>query len=188
MSLWNEINLIKRQSFVSFFKYNVLKEKQCFKILNINFFLSYKARSIFTPSKNLFSSSQLTSFPDISPFKKFQFQSPYYAIIHIYDRPFIVTEGDTVTIPQRLRDVKPGDIIKLTCVSKLGSRDYTLKGQPYIDEKFFTCRARVLELTKAPMSYFIKKKRRQRRIKIVKNKQDYTVLRISEIKVHEGHN
>ncbi|CCJ31588.1 unnamed protein product [Pneumocystis jirovecii] len=177
MNLQNTLDLIKKQSFMLSLKYNFFKEKLHFKIQNKHFYSSYKTRPIFIFPRFFFFTTQLTSFRVISTFEKFRLQSSYYAIIHIYGRPFIVTEGDIVTLPQKLRDVTPGDIIRLNCVSKLGSRDYTLKGQPYIDEKLFTCRARVLELTKAPMSYFIKKKRRHRRIKIVKNKQDYTILR-----------
>ncbi|KTW29348.1 hypothetical protein T552_01303 [Pneumocystis carinii B80] len=114
---------------------------------------------------------------NVRAIEKFMFERLFYAVIHIYNQSFIVTEGDLIRIPQKLRDVNVGDIIRLNCVSKLGSRNYTLKGEPYIDEKRYTCRARVLEKTKAPMSYFIKKKRRQRRIKVVKSKQDYTILR-----------
>ncbi|KAG5439822.1 hypothetical protein PCANB_000104 [Pneumocystis canis] len=154
----------------------MILRKQC------SLFLGFK--NIFTSSKNFFFKNERISLSNINNFEKFRFQPCYYAVIHIYGRSLIVTEGDIVTLPQKLRDVKLGDIIRLNCVSKLGSRDYTLKGQPYIDEKLYTCRARVIELTKAPMTYFIKKKRRTRRIKVVKNKQDYTVLRIFEIKIH----
>lgn len=174
MNQWN-ILTFSRKYFLSFYqKFNFFMEKN-------HFFLRH--RIVQECSKLRFFSLQSASI--LTPFEKFRSEPSFYAVIHIYGRPFIVTEGDLVTLPQRLRDVKSGDMIRLNCVSKLGSRNYTLKGQPYINEKLFTCRARVLELTKAPMSYFIKKKRRQRRIKVVKSKQDYTVLRICEITIHD---
>lgn len=74
-----------------------------------------------------------------------------------------------------------GDKLRITHASVLGSRDYTLKGNPYIDENLFQCRATVVEETSEPLRKKEKTKRRQRRIKTVKSKHPYTVLRISEL-------
>lgn len=67
----------------------------------------------------------------------------------------------------------------------LGSRDYTLKGTPFIDEELFECRAVVVEETAEPLRVKEKTKRRQRRIKKVKSKHRYTVLRISELVIND---
>ena len=67
--------------------------------------------------------------------------------------------------------------------SVLGSRDYTLKGEPYVDERLFECRAVVLGTEAEPMRIMIKKKQRNRRKKHVRSKHKYTVLRISDVRI-----
>ncbi|TGZ84288.1 hypothetical protein EX30DRAFT_338821 [Ascodesmis nigricans] len=112
-------------------------------------------------------------------------QPQHYATIHIQGFPFLVTAGDQVTLPFRLKDVTVGDQLRITHVSVLGSRDYTLKGAPWIDEKLFEVRATVIEETSEPMRIKKKKKQRTRRTKTVKSKHFYTVLRVSQIDVLE---
>ncbi len=65
----------------------------------------------------------------------------------------------------------------------MGSRDYTLKGTPYVDERIFECRARVMGVEAEPMRIKEKTKRRNRKIKTVKSKHKFTILRIAELKV-----
>lgn len=77
--------------------------------------------------------------------------------------------------------VLPGDVLRLNRATSLGSRDYTLKGAPYIDEKFFECRARVMGVEAEPLRVKEKKKRRNRRIKTVQSKLKFTVLTIAEV-------
>lgn len=67
--------------------------------------------------------------------------------------------------------------------STLGSRDYTLKGTPYVDERIFECRARVMGVEAEPMRIKEKTKRRNRKIKTVRSKHKFTILRIAELKV-----
>lgn len=81
--------------------------------------------------------------------------------------------------------VVPGDVLRLNRASSLGSRDYTLKGVPYLDERLFECRATVVGTEGEPMREKIKKKQRTRRTHTVKSKHKFTVLRISELKINE---
>ena len=81
--------------------------------------------------------------------------------------------------------VLPGDVLRLNRASSLGSRDYTLKGAPYLDERIFECRARVMGTESEPMREKVKKKQRNRRTRIVKSKHKFTILRISEVKVSD---
>jgi len=81
--------------------------------------------------------------------------------------------------------VEPGDILRLNRASVLGSRDFTVKGEPWVDERLFVCRAVVTGTEKEPVRVMIKKKRRCRRKKHVFSQHHYTVLRISEVKVQE---
>ena len=59
-----------------------------------------------------------------------------------------------------------------------------LKQPPYIDERLYECRAIVLGADSEPMRIKKKKKRRNRRIKTVKSKHRYTLLRISELRIN----
>ena len=79
--------------------------------------------------------------------------------------------------------VVPGDVLRLNRASLLGSRDYTLKGAPWVDERVFECRVRVLGTEAEPMRSKVKTKRRNRRVKTVRSKHKYTILRVSELRV-----
>ncbi|KAF8473454.1 ribosomal protein L21-like protein [Kalaharituber pfeilii] len=114
-------------------------------------------------------------------FPLLKLQPSHYITIHINNFPFLVTPGDQLTLPFRLPDVSVGDVLRLTHASVLGSRDYTIKGGPFIDSSLFELRARVVEVTSEPMRIKIKKKQRNRRKKTVKSKHRYTVLRIGEL-------
>ncbi len=119
----------------------------------------------------------------LASLQSLRIQPSQYAKVHLYNKAYIITKGDTIHLPVRLRETKVGDMIKITHASSVGSRDYTIRGAPYVEESLFTCRAVVTEHTKQPMVTTIKKKRRQRHAKAIKNKQPYTVLRITELDV-----
>jgi large subunit ribosomal protein L21 len=79
--------------------------------------------------------------------------------------------------------VQPGDVLRLTNASTLGSRDYTLRGAPYVDGRLFECRAVVAGVESEPMRFMEKTKRRNRKVKTVKSKHKYTELIVGELKV-----
>ncbi|KAI9837689.1 MAG: hypothetical protein M1837_002704 [Sclerophora amabilis] len=110
-------------------------------------------------------------------------QPSHYITIHIHARPYLVTVGDVLHLPFNMPGVVPGDILRFNRASVLGSRDYTLKGALYVDERLFECRARVMGIESEPMRIKEKTKRRQRRVKKVKSKHRFTVLRVAELKV-----
>ncbi|KAH8593679.1 ribosomal protein L21-like protein [Bisporella sp. PMI_857] len=112
-------------------------------------------------------------------------QPSHYISAHIHGRPYLVTAGDIVRLPFLMPGVSPGDILRLNRASSLGSRDYTLKGAPYLDERLFVCRARVMGTESEPMRTKEKKKRRNRRLRTVQSKHRFTILRISEVKVND---
>ena len=111
-------------------------------------------------------------------------QPSHYISAHIHGRPYLVTAGDIVRLPFRMPGVVPGDILRLNRASSLGSRDYTLKGAPYIDERIFECRARVMGTEAEPMRIKEKTKRRNRKVKTVKSKHKFTILRISDVRIN----
>ncbi|KAK0392434.1 hypothetical protein NLU13_1929 [Sarocladium strictum] len=110
-------------------------------------------------------------------------QPGHYITVHIHGFPYLVQEGDSIRLPFRMPGVLPGDVLRLNRASVLGSRDYTLKGAPQIDERVFECRATVIGVESEPMRIKIKTKRRQRKKKQAKSKHRYTILRISELNV-----
>jgi len=57
--------------------------------------------------------------------------------------------------------------------------------QGYLDDRLYTCRAVVLGTESEPLRIKEKTKRRQRRLKKVKSKHRYTILKIREVVVKE---
>ncbi|MCJ1314089.1 hypothetical protein MMC25_007769 [Agyrium rufum] len=113
-------------------------------------------------------------------------QSKHYATIHIHARPYLLQIGDTLRLPFRMPDVQPGDILRLNRLSSIGSRDYTLNGAPYVDERVFEARAIVVGTESEPMRVVEKTVRRRRKVKRVKSKLRFTILRMVELKVKSG--
>ncbi|KAI1126237.1 hypothetical protein F5Y10DRAFT_245451 [Nemania abortiva] len=112
-------------------------------------------------------------------------QPRHYITAHIHGRPYLVTQGDQIRLPFKMPGVLPGDVLRLDRASVLGSRDYTLKGTPWIDSALFECRATVLGTESEPLRTKIKTKRRNRRSQRVTSKHKYTILRVSELKLLE---
>jgi ribosomal protein L21 len=103
--------------------------------------------------------------------------SNLYMTVYINSFPYLISPNDTLHLPFNLPDAPLGSILRMTNVSRIGVRDYTLQGEPFIDPKVFTLKLRVVEHTKMPMVTTIKKKQRQRRARHLFNKQNYTVLK-----------
>jgi large subunit ribosomal protein L21 len=82
-------------------------------------------------------------------------------------------------------DAAPGDVLRLNRASVIGSRDYTLKGAPYIDENIFECRATVMGTEGEPVRVVEKTKRRNRKVKTVRSKHKFTILKIAELKIKD---
>jgi ribosomal protein L21 len=119
---------------------------------------------------------------DITPLKE---AKELYATIHIYDRKFLVTEGDEVRIPVDFKTLEVGDVLNLNEVSTIGSRDHTLTGGPRIDPSVFNIRAVVIEKTKVKHRVLEKTRRRRRHVRHVVVKPPLTVLRISQLSVNQ---
>jgi len=110
-------------------------------------------------------------------------QPPWYISAHLHARPYLLTEGDHLRLPFLMPKVKPGDILRFNRATVIGSRDFTLKGTPYIDERMFECRVRVLGVDAEPMRIKEKTKRRQRHVRHIKSKHRYTLMRVMELRV-----
>lgn len=110
-------------------------------------------------------------------------QSPHYVVAELHARPFLLTEGDHVRLPFLMPKVKAGDILRFNRASALGSRDFTMKGSPHLDERLFECRVRVTGVESEPMRIKEKTKRRQRHTKQARSKHRYTIMRVMEVRV-----
>ncbi|MCJ1464447.1 hypothetical protein MMC07_003060 [Pseudocyphellaria aurata] len=118
--------------------------------------------------------------------KSLAVQPPHYIIAHLHGRPYLLTAGDKLRLPFHLANAPIGTMLRFNRASALGSRDYTFRGSPWVDERFFVCRMRVLGVEGEPMRIKEKTKRRNRRVKRVKTKMRFTILRCVELKVLGG--
>ncbi|PSR88939.1 hypothetical protein BD289DRAFT_366477 [Coniella lustricola] len=124
-------------------------------------------------------------------------QPAHYITIHIHGRPYLVTPGDSIRLPFLMPGVVPGDVLRLNRASVLGSRDYTLRPTDpsarkpgthevaYVDERLYECRATVVGVESEPLRSKQKTKRRNRRVRTIKSKHRYTVLRITDLKIRD---
>ncbi|PLB52660.1 hypothetical protein P170DRAFT_434378 [Aspergillus steynii IBT 23096] len=110
-------------------------------------------------------------------------QRPHYVTAHLHDRPYLLTEGDQLRLPFLMPNVKTGDVLRLNRASVLGSREFTMRGAPYLDERMFECRVRVIGTESEPLRVKEKTKRRQRHVRRVKSKHRYTILKVMNVKV-----
>ncbi|KAF9561226.1 hypothetical protein CPC08DRAFT_664596 [Agrocybe pediades] len=109
-------------------------------------------------------------------------QPSQYVVASFAGKKYILTPRDVLTVPH-LRDVKVGDVLVLDEIHELGSREYTLRGNPVIPPNKVKVEATVVEHTKGPMEYIFKKKRRKGYQKTIQHKQEYTRIRIGNIEI-----
>ncbi|KAG9382115.1 54S ribosomal protein L49 mitochondrial [Pyrenophora tritici-repentis] len=109
-----------------------------------------------------------------------QTQPAHYITAHLHGRPYLLTRGDTLRLPFHMPNIRPGDVLRLNRATHIGSRDYTLKApEPikgnadhgkklfYLDERLYTCRARVVGIESEPL----------------RSKLRFTVLKITDLDV-----
>ena len=104
-------------------------------------------------------------------------------IASIAGRKYLLAPKDLLTVP-RLKDARVGDVLSLSQIHEVGSREYTLRGNPVIPTSHVLVEATVVEHTKGKMEHIFKKKRRKGYERTIPHKQTYTRLRIGSIDVH----
>lgn len=112
-------------------------------------------------------------------------QPSQYVVASIAGRKYLLSPRDLLTVP-RLNDVRVGDVLALSEIHELGSREYTLRGAPVIPPGTVKVQATVVEHTKGAMETIVKFKKRKGYRKTVKHKQTYTRLRIGPIELGLG--
>ncbi|KAI9064124.1 hypothetical protein FKP32DRAFT_599526 [Trametes sanguinea] len=111
-------------------------------------------------------------------------QPSQYVVASVAGRKYLLTPRDLLTVP-RLKDVKVGDVLRLSDIHELGSREFTVRGNPTIPPEQVRVEATVVEHTKGQMEFIFKKKRRKGYERTVQHKQTYTRLRIGPIEIVE---
>ena len=109
-------------------------------------------------------------------------QPSQYIVATLAGRKYLLTPRDVLTVP-RLNDVKVGDVLALQDIHELGSREYTLRGNPVISPERVKVEATVIEHTKGKQEVVVKRKRRKGYYKTIRNKHPYTRLRIGPIDI-----
>jgi len=129
------------------------------------------------------SSPSSLSAPDLPTALHLLRQQPaHYAVASLQGRRYLLTPKDLLTVP-RLKNLSVGEILRLDNVQELGSRDYTLRGEPSLPADLVSIQATVVEHTKGEMVRTVKKKRRKGYKKTIEHKHTYTRLRIGEIMI-----
>ena len=103
-------------------------------------------------------------------------------IASIAGRKYLLSPKDLLTVP-RLNDARVGDVLSLSQIHEVGSREYTLRGSPAIPSNHVVVEATVVEHTKGKMEHIFKKKRRKGYERTIPHKQTYTRLRIGPIRL-----
>jgi large subunit ribosomal protein L21 len=109
-------------------------------------------------------------------------QPSQYVVATVAGRKYLLTPRDILTVP-RLKDLRVGDVLALSEIHELGSREYTLRGNPIISPSRVKVEATVIEHTKGKQEVVVKRKRRKGYYKTIRNKHPYTRLRIGRIDI-----
>lgn len=141
-------------------------------------------RSIFTPIRTQVR-TLASRVPDLTPLKLDSNGSrDLYAVFRIHNMPYLVTKGDTVVLPYKLKNAEVGDSLVLNDVTELGSPEYTFKNNDGISPELYQLRAKVTEITREPYYEVYRKKQRCRRLKTFKVENHQTMLTIDELKLN----
>lgn len=122
--------------------------------------------------------------PDLTPLKLDSIGSEsLYSVVSIYNKKYLVTKGDKIILPFKLRDAEVGDLLVLNQVLTLGSPQYTYHDKSGIPQETFDIQAKVVEITREPYYEVIRKKQRCRRKKTIPVENFQTHLMINELKL-----
>lgn len=125
------------------------------------------------------------STPDLTPLKlDSNASNELYAICKIHNMPYMVSKGDRLILPYKMKNLQVGDVLKLNNVTSIGSRNFTFNDDNGIPELAFELTATLAEITREPKYQVYKKKQRCRRLKTVDVEPFQTHLVISELKVN----
>lgn len=105
-----------------------------------------------------------------------------YVVAVFLGRRYILSSRDVLTVP-RIRDVAVGDVLSLNAIQEVGSRQYTLRGDPVLPTDVVRVQATIVEHTKSSLVKVEKFKRRKGYKRALDLKQPFTKLRIGPIEL-----
>lgn len=124
------------------------------------------------------------SLSDLTPLKLNSNGSNHlYAVFKMHNMPYMVTKGDKVYLPFKLKNAQIGDSLVLNDVVTIGSPDYTFNDENGINPELYELKASVTEITREPYYEVYRKKQRCRRLKTFPVEPHQTVLTINELKL-----
>lgn len=106
-----------------------------------------------------------------------------YAIFRLHNIPYLVTKGDKVVLPFKLKGAEIGDKLILNDVTTLGSPEFTYNDNSGVPTDAFELTARVTEVNREPYYEVYRKRQRCRRLKTYKVETHQTVLTINELRL-----
>lgn len=129
-------------------------------------------------------SSAAKSLPDLT-YLRFDSNASkdLYAVCKIHNIPYMVTKGDKLILPYRIKNHEVGDVLKLNNVVTLGSRNFTYNDFNGIPEEAYELTATLAEITREPRYEVVRKKQRCRRKKTTVVEPFQTHLIINELKL-----
>lgn len=107
-----------------------------------------------------------------------------YAILRLHNIPYLVTKGDKIILPTKMKGVQVGDQLDVNKVTTLGTTNFTYNDESGISPDLYTLKASVVEITREPYYEVYRTKRRNRRIKTFPVENFQTVLRINELSLN----
>lgn len=121
----------------------------------------------------------------VTALAKIKKESPrLYAKLLIHNFPFTVTRSDLLTT-HRMKDVKVGQVLRLTRIREIGSASYTLKGAPLLPEGSVEVVATVMEHTEGAKKKVMPHLQRKGPRPNKTIKPLVTVLRIQDIQIND---
>lgn len=148
----------------------------------------YAAKRTLLSSNRVFSANLATStaaaIPDLSAMKLDSNNSQdLYSVVKIYKKPYLVTKGDKIVLPFKLKDAEVGDLLILNEITTLGSPQYTYQCDNGIPQEVCEVLAKVVEITKEPYYEVVRRKKRCRRRKTIPVEPFQTHLMINELRL-----
>ncbi|EGV64524.1 hypothetical protein PSN45_004837 [Yamadazyma tenuis] len=142
-----------------------------------------------TKSVNPTSSNGITSLKkQVDDMKYLKYDSngsnSLYAILRLHNIPYLVTKGDKIILPTRMKGVKVGDQLTFNNVTTIGSPNFIFNSENGVNPDLFEIKGSVVEITKEPYYEVYRKKQRCRRLKTIPVQNYQTILMINELKLN----
>lgn len=153
-------------------------------------FQGFRGPMMMRPMSTSINTNKVGEIPSQTPIDNFnllKFDSNgsknLYAILRIHNIPYLVTKGDKIILPTKLKGVKVGDQLDINKVTTLGSPNFTFNDNNGINRELYNLKLNVVEITREPYYEVYRKKQRCRRLKTFPVENFQTVLSVGELEL-----